>query len=121
MATREQRQERKQLKQKLFYIRRHIEGEDIELTAEHKKLKKKYEANSDFTGWSGFPDKWDVGDPNSVKDGAWGNEVDRRNFEKAFGKSYQDIISKEPGKKKPMKMKQVTKKKLKKFTKKRKK
>lgn len=120
MATREQRQERKLLKQKLFYIRRHIEGEDIELTAEHKKLKKEYEALPNFTSWSGFPDKWDIGDPNSVKDGAWGNEVDRRNFEKAFGKSYQDIVSKEANKEKPMKIKQLNKK-IKKITKKRKK
>lgn len=110
MATKAERLERRQLKQKLFYIRRHIEGEDIELTAEHKKLKAEYETLPNFTSWSGFPDKWDIGDPNSVKDGAWGNEVDRRNFERAFGKSYQDIVSKEADKDKPMKMKKITKK-----------
>lgn len=95
MTTREQRQERRQLKQKLFYIRRFLEGEDIRLSPEHKKLKAAYEALPEFTGWSGFPDKWDIGDPNRVKEGAWGNEVDRRNFEKAFNKTYLDIVSKE--------------------------
>lgn len=95
MTTREQRHERRELKQKLFFIRRFTEGEPVKLSAELRQLKETYEALPGFTSWSGFPDKWDIGDPNRVKSGAWGNEVDRRNFERAFGKGYQDIISKE--------------------------
>jgi hypothetical protein len=97
MATKEQRHERRELKQKLFHIRRFVEGEQVKLSAEHRKLKSEYESFPDFTGWSGFPDKWDIVDPNRVKIGAWGNEVDRRNFEKAFDKTYKDIINKEMG------------------------
>jgi hypothetical protein len=109
MTTREQRHERRELKQKLFFIRRFIEGEPIKLSPELKQLKAEYEALPGFTNWSGFPDKWDIGDPNNVKSGAWGNEVDRRNFERAFGKGYRDIISKEyPDTPRPMPMAPMT-------------
>lgn len=95
MATEAQRQERRTLKQKLFAIRRHIEGEDVKLNKELKELKAQYEAIPGFTSWSGFPEKWDIGDPYEVKQGVWGNEVDQRNFERAFGKSYNEIVFKE--------------------------
>ena len=91
----EARDERRTLKQKLFSIRRIVEGEVITLTKELRELKKKFEELPGFTKWSDFPEKWDIGDPYSVKMGVWGNEVDRRNFEKAFGKSYYHIIKKE--------------------------
>lgn len=95
MATREHRNERRQLKQQLFHIRRHVEGERVRLTDEHKQLKKEYEALPNFSNWSDFPDRWDIGDPHSVKEGAWGNELDRRNFMLSFGKPYLHIVHKE--------------------------
>lgn len=105
MATREHRQERRILKQKLFYIRRHVEGEEnTPLTEEHVKLKSEYESLSGFTTWSGFPEKWDIGDPNQVKMGSWGNEVDHRNFKRAYGLPYDCIVSKELAGQKPTQM-----------------
>lgn len=89
------REERRQLKQKLFAIRRNVEGEPVTMTKELKDLKAQYEAVPGFTSWSGFPEKWDIGDPNEVKRGVWGNEVDQRNFERAFGKQYNEIVYKE--------------------------
>ena len=88
------RQERRELKQQLFFIRRYVEGENVKLDQKLKDLKKKYEELEGFTSWSEFPDRWDIGDPNKVKMGVWGNEVDKINFEKAFGKPYETIIHK---------------------------
>jgi hypothetical protein len=88
------RQERRQLKQKLFLIRRFIEGEDVTLTPEHETLKAAYEKQPNFTNWSDFPERWDVGDPHRVKKGSYGNEVDQMNFSRAFGKPLTEIISK---------------------------
>ena len=59
--------ERKEIKQKLFFIRRFTEGENLKLDKELKELKKTYESLPNFTSWSDFPDKWDIGDPYSVK------------------------------------------------------
>jgi hypothetical protein len=94
MATLKQINERKKLKQDLFKIRRFTEGKNVEMTPELYDLKKKYENTPGFTSWSDFPDRWDIGDPFKVKEKAWGNEVDRKNFARAFGKSYEEIIHK---------------------------
>jgi hypothetical protein len=88
------REERRELKQRLFLIRRYLEGENIKLDKELRELKEKYEGLPGFTSWLDFPEKWDIGDPHCVKKGVWGNEVDKRNFEKAFNKSYDTIIHK---------------------------
>ena len=88
-------QERKELKQKLFFIRRFTEGENVKLDKELKELKKKYESLSNFTSWSDFPEKWDIGDPHSVKRNAYTfDKLDSENFKKAFGKPYETIILK---------------------------
>lgn len=93
MSFEEARLERRDLKQKLFQIRRFMEGERIVLDAELKRLKKFYEALEDFTDWSDFPEKWDIGDPNMVKAGSYGlTELDKSNAERKFGKSYETII-----------------------------
>lgn len=87
------RQERRQLKQKLFTIRRWYEGEDVELTDELKAIKKRYEASKSFTSWSDFPEKWDIGDPFGVKQtAAVFNDVDKANYQKMLGKSYGTIV-----------------------------
>lgn len=98
MDYREARHERRTLKQKLFTIRRHVEGEPVKLTKELEALKIKYEMLPGFTSWSGFPEKWDIGDPHGVKavyinmqDASIG-DVDRRNFSKLQGKTYEDIV-----------------------------
>lgn len=88
------RQERRELKQQLFRIRRYIEGENVKLDEGLRKLKKEYEENPRFTCWSDFPEKWDIGDPHSVKRGSWGNETDLENFTRAFDKPYTAIIIK---------------------------
>jgi hypothetical protein len=90
----EARNERRALKQKLFAIRRKVEGEMVEMTPELVALKAKYEKLPNFPGWSLFPERWDVGDPHGVKQSAYAsNEVDTRNFARLLGKSYEDIIS----------------------------
>ena len=89
------REERRTLKQQLFTIRRYVDGEDVKMTKELEALKAKYESLTGFTNWTDFPDKWDVGDPHSVKKGAYAfNEVDQKNFERAFGKPYETIVHK---------------------------
>jgi hypothetical protein len=88
------RQERRQLKQKLFAIRRWYEGDDVVLTDELKTIKKRYESNKNFTSWSDFPEKWDIGDPFGVKQtAAVFNDVDKANYQKILGKSYGTIIN----------------------------
>jgi len=95
MVPNELKEERKLLKQKLFTIRRYVEGEFIKLNTELRDLKKTYESLPGFTSWSDFPDRWDIGDPHSVKKGAYTfNEIDSKNFKKAFGKPYETIIHK---------------------------
>lgn len=87
------REERRQLKQKLFTIRRWYEGENVELTDELKAIKKRYESKDDFSSWSGFPEKWDIGDPFGVKQTSVSfNEVDKANYAKMLGKSYGTIV-----------------------------
>jgi hypothetical protein len=95
MVSQELKEERKLIKQKLFTIRRHEEGEFVKLNTELRELKKTYESLPGFTSWSDFPDRWDIGDPNSVKKGAYAfDEIDSKNFKKAFGKPYETIVHK---------------------------
>lgn len=92
MKYSEARQERRKLKQALYKIRLKEEGKDIELTNEHLKLKKQYEALEGFTSWKDFPDKWDIGDPYSVKKrGYIFDDIDKKNYEKIAGKPYLSI------------------------------
>jgi hypothetical protein len=92
---------RRELKQKLFAIRRHIEGEDVVLTKELKDLKTHYESLSNFTSWSDFPERWDIGDPMGVKkmylEGTdkTTSDVDKRNYERLQGVPYEKIVLKE--------------------------
>jgi hypothetical protein len=89
------KEERKLIKQKLFTIRRYVEGEQVKLNSELRDLKKIYESLPGFTNWSEFPDRWDIGDPHSVKSNAYAfNEIDSKNFQKAFGKPYETIVHK---------------------------
>jgi hypothetical protein len=95
MVTQQQKEERRELKQKLFTIRRFVEGEQVKLNPELKQLKQTYESLPGFTSWSDFPEKWDIGDPHSVKINAYAfDETDAENFKKAFGKPYETIINK---------------------------
>ena len=90
----EARNERRALKQKLFAIRRKVEGEMVEMTPELIALKAKYEKLPGFPGWSLFPERWDIGDPHGVKQGAYmSSEVDQRNFARILGKGYEEIVS----------------------------
>lgn len=87
------RRERRELKQRLFYIRRFMSGENLELDVEHKRLKKLYESMSEFTSWEDFPESWDVGDPNRVKASAHlFNHTDKENTSRIAGKSYNTIV-----------------------------
>lgn len=87
---------RKELKRKLFTIRRFVEGDLEELSDELKELKAFYEAIPGFTSWSAFPEGWDIGDPERVKEASFAfNDVDRRNFERSFNKNYTEIVFKE--------------------------
>jgi hypothetical protein len=89
----DRRQERKHIKQQLFRIRRHVEGEPVKLDKELRDLKKKYEVLPGFTSWSDFPDKWDIGDPYGVKTNAFAfDEIVAENFRKAKGKPYETIV-----------------------------
>lgn len=93
MTWAEARHERRTLKQKLFYIRRSLEGPGLKLNKELLELKKFYEAKPGFTSWSEFPEKWDIGDPHNVKAGTYSfNDIDKINVEKILGKSYDKII-----------------------------
>jgi hypothetical protein len=95
MISQQLKEERKLIKQKLFTIRRSVEGEFVKLNSELRELKKTYESLPGFTSWSDFPEKWDIGDPYSVKKGAYAfNEIDSNNFKKAFGKPYETIVHK---------------------------
>jgi len=89
------KEERRQLKQKLFTIRRFTEGELTKIDKELRELKKTFENLQGFTSWSDFPEKWDIGDPHNVKKTAYAfDELDVENFKKAFGKPYETIIHK---------------------------
>ena len=67
----------------------------VKLNSELRELKKLYESLPGFTTWSDFPDRWDIGDPNSVKKYAYAfSEVESKNFKKAFGKPYETIVHK---------------------------
>lgn len=93
------REYRRNLKQKLFTIRRFVEGEDVVLTEELETIKAQYEALPNFTSWSYFPEKWDIGDPYGVKAGYINsndsamNDIDRRNYQHLQGKEYLEIVS----------------------------
>lgn len=92
---------RRELKQKLFTIRRHEEWEDVKLTKELKELKAHYESLSNFTSWSDFPERWDIGDPMGVKrmylqgSDKTTSDVDKRNYERLQGVPYEKIVLKE--------------------------
>lgn len=89
----EARNERRKLKQKLFKIRLHEEGADVELTQEMLDLKAEYESMRNFTTWHDFPDRWDIGDPNEVKKGSpIFNDVDKENLKRILGKPYSFIV-----------------------------
>lgn len=101
----QKRIERRTLKQQLFAIRRHVEGEDVELTEELAALKAQYEALPGFTEWSDFPELWDIGDPYGVKapyihdeDPAF-SDVERNNYLRLQGKPYDEIVplNRQPG------------------------
>jgi hypothetical protein len=90
---REERRERKKLKQQLFTIRRWFEGENVVLTDELLAIKRRYENLPEFSNWSGFPERWDIGDPFGIKKGgSFLNEIDLRNANKIAGKNYASII-----------------------------
>ena len=71
------REERRKLKQQLFKIRLAIESNsDSSLSEELKELRTIFENLKEFrlTSWSEFPEGWDIGDPNKVKEtGELGN------------------------------------------------
>jgi hypothetical protein len=95
MGDNQKKEERRQLKQKLFTIRRYVEGEQVKLNSELRELKRIYEQLPGFSKWSDFPERWDIGDPYSVKGDAYAfDNIDAENFKKAFGKSYETIIQK---------------------------
>jgi len=101
MTNIEYQDERRQLKQKLFHIRRYVEGEPVKLDTELRELKKKYEKLPNFTSWSGFPELWDIGDPHRVKLNSYAfDESDVENFKRAFDKPYETIVHKTSGRKK---------------------
>lgn len=94
MSWADAREERRTLRQKLFFIRRFMEGHRLKLDGELQDLKKKYEEMPGFTGWDGFPEKWDIGDPNRVREHMeCFNDIDRMNIEKILDKPYDNIIS----------------------------
>jgi hypothetical protein len=87
------RQERRALKQKLFYIRRAVAGEPVQLNSELRELKTQYEALPGFTTWLDFPEKWEIGDPHNTKISApQFNDVDKANQGRVLGKPYLTII-----------------------------
>lgn len=101
MNSEDARQERRKLKQELWQIRlfvekeRNIDGSDKELTENQARLKKIYENLPGFMSWKTFTEEWDIGDPYEVKRTAYiFNDIDKRNFEEAFGKPYETIVNK---------------------------
>lgn len=89
----EAREERKLLKQKLFTIRRVVEGHPLKLSKELLELKMHYESHPMFTSWSDFPEKWEIGDPNYVKEHSpIFNDVDKANLQRVLGKPYSEVI-----------------------------
>lgn len=98
MSFKNDREERRNLKQKLFQIRLFVEGDRESLTSELKKLRQKYEKQENFTSWSDFPEKWDIGDPKGVKSGYINMDdpslspVDKANFKKLQGREFEEII-----------------------------
>lgn len=93
MTYAEARLERRTLKQKLFYIRRAVEGEPLHLNAELIELKTQYEAHPKFTKWTDFPERWEIGDPYNTKESnPQFNDVDRLNLERILGKPYSEVI-----------------------------
>lgn len=89
----EARNERRNLKQKLWKIRLFVEKEIRYLDPEIRELKAKYEALPNFTSWSGFPEEWDIGDPNKVKSKMKPtSKTEAENFRKISGKSYETIV-----------------------------
>ncbi len=89
----EARQERRQLKQKLFQIRLALEAGRA-VPKELLELKATYEALPGFTRWSDFPEKWDIGDPNRVKEHVFTfDEVDKQNVKKILGHPYETIVA----------------------------
>lgn len=94
MSWSDARQERRTLRQKLFSIRRFTEGKNVQLDGELRALKKRYEEMPGFTKWGDFPEGWDIGDPNRVREHMeCFNDVDRMNIEKILDKPYDNIIS----------------------------
>ena len=101
----QKRIERRTLKQQLFTIRRFVEGEDVELTAELEALKAEYEAIPGFTSWSDFPELWDIGDPYGVKaayivdNDPSISDAERGNYQRLQGKPYSEIVplNRQPG------------------------
>lgn len=97
--------ERRELKQKLFTIRRFIEGEDVTLDTELEALKEQYEAADGFTSWSDFPELWDIGDPFGVKasyivdNDPSLSDIERGNYARLQGKPYEEIVplNRQPG------------------------
>jgi len=98
MTWEDARKERRELKQKLFFIRRLLEGQPLKLDAELQALKKQFEEMPGFTCWEDFPEKWDIGDPNKVKEATLRgndkafNDLDKQNVEKILGKPYFTIV-----------------------------
>lgn len=87
------REERRTLKQKLFTIRRYVEGENVKLTKEMRELKAKYESTEGFSSWSDFPHVWDIGDPNFVKKGSPAfSSAEYQNFQRIAGQPYDAIV-----------------------------
>lgn len=87
------RRERRGLKQRLFTIRRFVEGEVVDLPPDLFELKARFEAKPGFTSWSDFPERWDVGDPHGVKQSAYAStDADRENIRRIQGKSLDDIV-----------------------------
>jgi hypothetical protein len=98
----EARNERRNLKQRLWKIRLFVEKEVRYLEPELRELKAKYEALPNFTSWSGFPEEWDIGDPNKVKSKLKPtSKTEAENFNRISGKSYETIVKLDTQEKSP--------------------
>ena len=91
-STVDSRKLRKELKGKLFTIRRNVQGEDVKLDVELIKLKELFESKPNFTKWEDFPEKWDIGDPTKTKKGMHFDEIEMRRFDLLSGKPLHEII-----------------------------